>query len=262
MQHTPSHPRVRHAGFTLIEMLAVIGIIGILTALTGLALRGINGSTSRKAAVNNLMGVFDQARIVAVSDGRPTYVVFVSAPAGQTQSNAALPDTMWGRAYALFEDPPLTDASNTTNFYPVQRSSWLYLPTGVAFKCNSTADNTPPSVTAAKQATGDATTFKVQSRSGGGQTAMTLPYVKFDATGQIVDYQANVVDPTSPTLRVLLFEGIATAAGTEAATHPVVPANTADGKKYSLDEITLKSTTGRAIYTLNPVNNLAVVTSP
>ena len=261
MKHPPSSrpdpPRRAATGFTLVEMLGVLTIVGILTTLTVLGVRGVNGTASRKAAVSNLMGVLDQARMRAISDGRPTYVVFVSAPKNQTDLNTStLPDTMWGRAYALFEDPSLTDT--VTSFSPTQLSNWLYLPTGVAFKCNSAADNTPPSVTATPRLTAstsppDSTQFSIASRTSTATVPLVLPYIRFDPQGQVVDSGGNLVDANAACLRILLFQGIASSGSVETVTRQA--ATGANGVNYALDEILLKPTTGRAQYTLNPVNN-------
>lgn len=247
------------AGFTLIEMLLVMGIAVILTTLTALAVRGINSTSSRHAAVGNLMGLLEQARMVAISDGRATYVVFASVARGQTsiQDTSVLNATLWGRGYALYEDPVLQDTSTKDNFVPVPRSTWLSLPTGVAFKSDSSGDNTPPSVTASVRDANDPTTFFVTSRATGTQTSVKLPYVKFDATGEVVDYNGNVVDATSPSLRVLLFEGTADSSSVEISTRRAAERSGADGKKYAIDEIVLKPTTGRAHYSLDPIQNFA-----
>ena len=252
MKGIPSPPAFRppHGaeGFTLVETLAVTGIILILTTITAMAVRGFNGSLSRRAAVGDLMGVLDQARTVAISDGRPTYVVFASAAAGGAQATGAPADFQWGRAYALFEDREITDGMSAADFPPEQRSAWMYLPTGVAFKCDSRRDGTPPSLTASLPAADDPTMFPVRS------AALSLPYLKFDAAGQIVDCHGDLVDAGSPCLRVLLFEGSATGTGVETATQRTAE-NPVDGKKYTLDEILLRATTGRAQYTLDPLNN-------
>ena len=142
-----------------------MSIITVLLAVLVLGLRGLNGSSNRRAAVGTLMGIFDQARSVAISDGRATYVVFVSAPQGQTQNTTGVPAQMWGQAYALFEDPVLQDNSNASNFVPQQRSAWLYLPTNVAFKCVSTTDGSPASLTASPDPN-DKTQFQVPTTAG------------------------------------------------------------------------------------------------
>ena len=146
------------AGFTLLELLVTMGIAALLMGLLVLGVRGFNSSTNRRAAVGTLMGIFDQARSVAISDGRATYVVFVSAPSGQDQSGAGVAARMWGQAYALFEDPVLQDG--VTSFVPQQRSQWFYLPTSVAFKCvGTTASSSPDSLTASPPAANDTTKF-------------------------------------------------------------------------------------------------------
>lgn len=266
MTPPPSFRRVRPrgltAGFTLVEMLAVTAIIGVLAALTVLGVRGVGGGASRKAAVGTLMSVFDQARMLAISDGRPTYVVFASTQKGQTQANAAaLPDSIWGRAYALFEDNAITDATTATGLYPAQRSAWLYLPVGVAFKCDNSTDGSPDSVTAHcllnnnDNDPNNPTNFQVQSRASGQPVVLTLPFVKFDAQGQVVDVNGDIVPANWSCLRVLLFQGIASSAGAETSVNRAVAGS--GGIKYAVDEILLKPTTGRAQYTLNPVNGLA-----
>ncbi len=235
-----------------------MAIISLLIGLLVISVRGLNGGTSRRAAVGTLMGVFDQARAVAVTDGRATYVVFVSAPSGQAQNDAAkVAPTMWGRAYAVFEDPALSDNVTADNaeatFQPQQRSSWLYLPVGIAFKSDYSRSGTPASLTDSTVAEND-TKFRVPA--AGGMIALLLPYVKFDSMGQVVDHvntPPQVLDPGSALLRVLLFEGISDSGGTETITRR--SAGTIN-IKYALDEIILNPTTGRAKYTLDPAYNL------
>ena len=248
--------RAGRGGFTLVELLVVIAIASILVGLLVLGVRGISGGTSRRSAVGTLMGVLEQARGVAISDGRVTYVVFVSAPNGAAPSGTSgVAATMWGRAYAIFEDPVLTDATTATNFQPQQRSNWLYLPTGVAFK--SAQVGTPASLTDSAPATQDVTKFKVPAT--GGPVTISLPYVKFDPAGQIVDHVNNppqVLDPGSTLLRLLLFEGMANSTGAETVIRRNAGTSGANAK-YGLDEILLKPMTGRAKYTLDPSYNFA-----
>ena len=242
-------------------MLVVMAIASILLVIAVVAGRGVGSTSARHAAVGNLMGVLDQARMVAISDGRPTYVVFASSPGGQTTDNTTLTPSMWGRAYALYEDPVLQDTSSAATFQPQQRSAWLYLPTGVAFKCSS-SDGTPLSLTSTSQGQrdqGDTTKFSVVSRSSGGTAvALTLPYVKFNAAGEIIDYKGDLVDAISPALRVLLFEGSANNQGAEMVIRRA--GSSSDDKKFALDEILLKPTTGRARYTLDAFDNLSQAT--
>lgn len=242
----------RRGGFTLTELLVVVAVVSVLMGLLALGARGLGSGTGRRAAVGTLMGVFDQARAVAVTDGRATYVVFVSAPGGAAPDGAGqVAAAMWGRAYAVFEDPVLTDAA-ADDFRPRQRSGWLSLPAGVAFK--SDHGDAPASLTDSAPGANDARVlFAVPA--AGGSVALPLPYAKFDASGQIVDHTASsqIMDPGSALLRVLLFEGASDAAGAESATRR----DTAAGPGYALDEILLRPTTGRARYTLDPSYSLA-----
>ena len=240
-----------------------MAIVSLLIGLLVISVRGLNGGTSRRAAVGTLMGIFDQARAVAVTDGRATYVVFVSTTRSQGDASTAVYPAMWGRAYALFEDPALQDSTKASDFVPQQRSSWFYLPTGVAFKCAGNGDDSAPSVTAMLPAdntpTADPTTFNVPKVSGG-TVALSLPYVKFDATGQIIDFQGNLLTPTTPPVHVLLFEGVVNNVGIETFTHQSA-INGTSGQKYALDEIVLKPITGRAKYVFDPSYNLTTSTN-
>ena len=104
----------RRFAFTLVEMLVVMGIIVLLLAATLPAFRGLNQSESRRGAVGNLLGVLDRARMMAITDGLATYVVF-ACPAASGQLNSDLR----GRAYAIYED-----ADNVT-FVPTQKTPWI-----------------------------------------------------------------------------------------------------------------------------------------
>src|ERR1700693_2696656 len=65
-----------HRGFTLLELLVVIGIISILLVAIVPAVNSLSKSSGRKAAVNNLLGAIEQARVQAIKDGQAAYLVF------------------------------------------------------------------------------------------------------------------------------------------------------------------------------------------
>lgn len=231
----------RRAAFTLVEMLAVMGVISLLLLVTLPALRGINQSQSRRGAVGNLMAVLDQARMMAISGGCSTYVVF----ACHTSSTPQLSPSLWGRAYAIFQD------SDNVNFKPVQRTPWLYLPTGMAFK----KDDNIPCITN-RMLGGSDPVFPVGNTflsDSAGAAGVQLPYWKFDSTGA-VDTQ------TPESLRVLLFPGFI-----DANTGAEVPTENAHGKgnvtAAQFEEIDVNPATGRAKYIPDPANNLSTPSS-
>ena len=232
--------------FTLVEMLAVMGIIALLLAATLPALRGLNQSENRRGAIGNLMAVLDRARMMAITDGTCTYVVFACPTSGGAQVSPSL----WGRGYAIFED------SDNINFKVVQRTAWLYLPSGMAFK----KDANIPSITNYPPGTSDPT-FPVGSsyltNSSAAATGVQLPYWKFDSTGVVMD--PPVTMDSTLYRRLLLFPGYIDPNGNEISTqNQSGPGNTATAQ---LEEIDVNPTTGRAKYIIDPANNLSTPSS-
>ena len=215
------------AAFTLVEMLAVMGVVSVLLAVALPNLRGLNQSAGRRNAVTGVMNALERARVMAITDGRATYVAFACKTSNGTQVNAKL----WGRAYAIFQD------KDNTSFQPVQTTPWLYLPDSMAFKVSSI-----PSVTNRPLGTDDPA-FPLLAVAGTGKAQ--LPYVKFDATG-MADQQ------TSDYLRVLMFPGTVDGNGSEVATQSGGTTTT-----VMLEEIDLNPMTGRARYVVDPLDNLA-----
>lgn len=245
-QTNHAHFQRRRPAFTLAEMLAVMGILTILLVVTVPAFRGLNQGGARRAAVNNLMGMLDHARTLAVSDGKATYVVFY---ASGTQVSGAQTDVVngpWGRAYALYED------HDNVSFNPEQKTPWTYLPAGMAFK----VDSQIPSVT---NKTPDGTFFPVSPAfATGGATTLQLPYWKFDNTGAIAESTLNGNSSNATYLRVLMFPGSLKADGTEAATQQ--GASGSNLVAATLEEVDLNPVTGRAKYIVNPADNLVTPT--
>lgn len=233
-------PRFARGAFTLVEILTVMAIVSVLLAVTAPALKGINGVGGRKAAVRTIMGTLDQARMMAISDGRATYVVFAGRNLVGTKC-----DSMIGRAYAVYQDD--------VNFTPVQRSAWVYLPVGVAFKMASDFDT----LINRDLGTSDPS-FTVHVPKGGNDspTTVQLPYVKFDPTGAVDGTLAN--DSVPQHFRILVFPGLVSNSGSETLTRAARTENgggTMSGNLL-LDEIRLNPATGRVRYILNPADNL------
>ena len=238
-----NHSPRRHKAFTLVEMLSVMGIIVLLLVATIPALRGLNQAGSRRGAVGTMMGVLDRARMMAISDGLATYVVF-TCPVDESQLN---PD-LCGRAYAIFED------SDNVSFIPTQKTPWMQLPKGMAFKVK--ADVTDDCISARFAGGAPASSdlsFPLTSTamSNGSPANVQLPYWKFDSTGAVTEQKY---------LRLLMFAGVVNAGGNEISTQN--NAGSGNQLKAQLEEIDLNQATGRAKYIIDPSNNLNTQSTP
>lgn len=236
-------PGVRKA-FTLVELLAVMGVISLLLVVVLPAFKGLGQSARQRGAVGMMLGVLDRARMMAISDGLSTYVVF----ACPTQTGAHLNPELVGTAYAIYED------HDNVSFAPEQRTPWMRLPTNVALKI-SDDNGTHSSVTnrplIATGQTNSDPAFPINATalaSGTASTTVQLPYWKFDSTGAVDEQKAQY-------LRLLMFTGVIDSSGHEVSTQNVGgPGNTTSSAFYEID---LNPATGRARYVLNPQDNLA-----
>lgn len=65
----------RPAGFSLVELLAVILVISMLMTVGVMGIRNLAGGKSTAAAVANAEGIFDEARLIAVGKGTTARVL-------------------------------------------------------------------------------------------------------------------------------------------------------------------------------------------
>ena len=228
----------RSTAFTLVEMLTVMAVIAILFAVGLPGFTGLNSTGLRRAAVGKMMGVLDQARGIAITEGKNAYVAFAS-PVPQVDQ------AKWGRACAIYVEDG--------NFNLTQRTPWIYLPVGTSFKINANVNGSPSETSIMNRLQNEDSTaapaFPV-SPSGTATSAanVQLPYLKFDSTG--------AVDEQTPTLaRILIFLGTVNSAGTEVATKHTD--NTSAGQLALLDEVRINPATGRAKYIPDVSDNLA-----
>ncbi len=233
--------------FTLMEMLVVMGVISILLVTVLPAFKGMGRAAGQRGAVGTMLGAIDRARIMAISDGLSTYVVF-ACPAA---SGTSLKPDLIGAAYAIYED------QDNITFKPVQRTPWIRLPTNVAFKITddggSHSSVTSRILIAPGQSNSDPV-FPVTASAlagGSGATNVQLPYWKFDATGAVDEQDARF-------LRVLMFPGII-----DATAHEIPTSNNGGAgntTKAAFYEIDVNAATGRAKFVLNPQDNLVTPT--
>ena len=234
-----------------------MAIIALLILATLPALRGFNQTESRRGAVGNMMAVLDRARMMAISDGLATYVVFASKPAAGGTSNGSVNANLWGQACAIYED------SDNVSFIPVQKTAWMFLPKGLAFKVTedvtASGSSTVPahSILTCYATTPPQTTdpsFPVGSASGSG--SVQLPYWKFDSTG-VVTVPTSIQSPQKPSdfMKLLMFPGFISADGAEISTQNTT--GRGNTQPLQLEEIDVNPATGRAKYITDPTNNLS-----
>jgi prepilin-type N-terminal cleavage/methylation domain-containing protein len=221
-----SEKRGRYRGFTLLEVLVVVGIISLLLVAVIPAVTSLSKSSGRKGAISNLISMIEQARSLALSDARNTYVVFATTLPGSATPQMIKEYSY--RAYAVFEDT----ASGATK---LQVTKWQKLPTGISFRSQDepAAPGTPAGtcITGTTNTTTSAFSFSPLS----GTAAITSPYVTFDSTGA-------VIQPTSASpMRIVVFEGSVNASG------EIPTAHEASGQPVR-DEIQIAKFTGRASF--------------
>lgn len=200
--------------FTLFELLIVIGIISLLLITVLPAVNSLSKSGGRKGAISNLTIIIEQARSLALSDARNTYVAFTG--------DVSLSEYTY-RSYAVFED----DATGVA--HAIQVTKWQKLPTGISFRAQNEKTGTGTCLTS----TSNNVTADFDFPPGAAK--ITCRYLGFDPTG-------SVIQPTSTApMRLVIFEGLVKS-GSEIAT-------AREGSQEPVrDEIQVGRYNGRAKY--------------
>lgn len=216
----PFPPAPLRRAFTLLEMMVVIAIIAILIGFLVPAMSTFTKSSGRKAAIGNLLGVFEQARAQAIKDQLPTYVVF---PAFSSGPQATL-DRYNYKSFAIFEDDPAN--SGTVK----QLTNWKTLPTGISIRSQGANKLSllPPASTPTPP------TLTITFTPDAGSTVASYYYVKYNTSGEIELPQANV--------NLTVFEGLVSN-GNEIITS----AKDSSGGPAASESLTIARLTGRAV---------------
>lgn len=178
-------------GFTLVELLVVIGIISVMLVAIVPAVNSLSKGAGRKGAVGNLLSGVEQARALAITERRNTYVAFITSLPGSVPPSLA--EEYSYRAWAVFADAPGGGAR-------VQVTKWQQLPRGISFR----SVEEPPEADGRVAGTCITSTTNTQTGSfpfSPASVTITCPYLQFDLSG-------SVVQPTTPApLRLVMFEG-------------------------------------------------------
>jgi prepilin-type N-terminal cleavage/methylation domain-containing protein len=210
--------------FTLLEVLVVLAIIALLLAATIPVVNSLSKSSGRKGAGSLLLGTIEQARTLALKDGRASYVVFPAEyPAGTAAtSDKNIVSRYFYHSVAIFED----DAADPTK-PKIQVTEWKVFPIGVSLRSEISYQPDPSDPAPDSGWIGDSFTFTPT-----GSTA-TLPFLKFNSAGAVESPPRS-----SGQIKLRFFEGYVT--GTyEKPTNP---------KNFD-ESITINRLSGRANYT-------------
>ena len=189
-------------GITLVEMIVVVAIAVIMMRLLLPAFKGLGGSKQSFAATTQFIGDLSTARLMAMNNGSPVYVVFMPL-AGYINDPSLSPPPSCANPKPYFElldggNPRLGGQLVSYAFYaeyvlgdslgsPSRRwlSDWKQLPEGAFFPSAMLDDLQDDNDDYADDM--DIPDFSVPHvRNGPPVVDMKLPYIGFDARGEVI----------------------------------------------------------------------------
>ena len=194
----PHAARRTSLAFTLLELLMVVTIMGIVAALALPTLRGLKPN-AKVAATRSLLDAVGRARQLAISQRTTVYMVFLSTnnfwslvPAAQMTSVQPLLDKqLTGYAYVCLRS--VGDQPGVHN--PQYLSSWRTLPQGAYIPPGKFWPAPVLTLTNTSLGTLSIPQFSITNNipfpteTNRVLPYVTLPYIAFDGTGQLVSGQ-------------------------------------------------------------------------
>jgi len=205
------------AGFTLVELMAVVGIIGLLAVVGVPAIKGLTGSGGRKQALAQVLGALEVARNTAILSGTNSALIF-------PDSKFTYADGYAYRSMAVVQ----WNATNST-LPATMVGPWIVLPQGVAFFPNSIS----------KLPSSNNISVRILNQSKEPATFQVIPFQSDGAIAQ--ESETNGLSPA--TNGVSFFEGTVASGGTT----PILAS-----KMTNFETIRLFRYSGRASATLAP----------
>jgi hypothetical protein len=189
-------------GITLVEMIVVVAIAVIMMRLLLPAFKGLGGSKQSFAATIQFIGDLSTARLMAMNNGSPVYVVFM--PLAGHINDPSLSSTLLPNPKPYFElpnggNPKLGGQLVSYAFYaeyvlgdslgsPSKRwlSDWKQLPEGAFFPSQMLRDLMVENNDYGNTPGNDHLLIRHVRNSGPPGIDMKLPYIGFDARGGVI----------------------------------------------------------------------------
>lgn len=162
-----------HAGFSLIELLAVMAILIMMMSLLLPSLSGWGSVAGRRGAVTVVMNTLEQARVAALESGQTVYFGFAN-------ENHPNPDMRFS-SFLVFRDATEEEKSGPTNPKFIVLKNWTRLPKNIAFKSQFPGNSNLSVVQSSMDVPNLNDVLPSQSRL----TAENLPVLKFNSSGAV-----------------------------------------------------------------------------
>lgn len=195
-----------HRAFTLIELMVVIVIVGVLASIAIPAMKGLGQANRSSAAHRQILDDLGLARLRAINDRCPVYMVFVPPNVAQAfnrvSAQGATPRAVAERrqltnllnsayaAYALISDRTVGDQPGRhTRHYLTE---WRALPEGTIFAPYKLAGNAPNLLNEYNRTLSTNLTRPLPFPNSQSEPFL-LPYIGFNSQGQLMSQRDEII---------------------------------------------------------------------